>query len=274
MMRRGIGRGPARGAMMRRHRRMRRRMRRRILIGGMVVVGAGTAAYKMSQPEVEQVEQHTGKQAEDLSEDEMNQAMDDLGIEGQEVTDLDMAQLEAADDAANAAAAAPAAVAATAAAPVAPAQGDYSMELQELADLHAKGILRLCAEPLLLQRRCAAQATIPWNSRSWQTCTPRGFSTDDEFSAKKKLAGHINQRRHGCWAYKPAPPWTRSAGSIDFALRVFRSVNPRGRSCRKDQEWLKSTTSATGPSASDRSSLRRPSTTPTRDWMSSTTAAG
>lgn len=107
MMRRGVGRGPARRSMVRRHRRMRRRMRRRILIGGLVVVGVGTAAYKLTQKDTEQIEQHTGKPVEDLSEEEMNQAMDDLGIEGQEVTDSDMAQLEAADDAANAAAAAP-----------------------------------------------------------------------------------------------------------------------------------------------------------------------
>lgn len=162
MMRRGVGRGPARRGMMRRHRRMRRRMRRRILIGGLVVVGVGTAAYKLTKKDTEQIEQHTGKPVEDLSEEEMNQAMDDLGIEGEEVTDSDMAQLEAADDAANAAAAAPpapaadpAAAAPAAAAPppaaAAPAQDDYLAELEKLADLHEKGIL-----------------------------------TDEEFSAKKK----------------------------------------------------------------------------------------
>jgi len=129
---------------------MRRRMRRRILIGGMVVMGVGYSAYKMSSKEVEQVEQHTGKQAEDLTEDEMDQAMDDLGIEGQEPSDAEMAQLEAADDAANAAAApaaqAPAAPAAEApaAAPAAPAsagQPDPTVQLQQLAVLHEQGIL-------------------------------------------------------------------------------------------------------------------------------------
>lgn len=139
MMRRGIGRGPARGGMMRRHRRMRRRMRRRILIGGMIVVGAGTAAYKMSHKDVEQIEQHTGKSAEDLSEEEMNQAMDELGIESQEVSDSDMAALEAADDAAGSGTAAPAA--SVPPAPAAPQQASYLDELEKLADLYAKGIL-------------------------------------------------------------------------------------------------------------------------------------
>ena len=135
MMRRGIGRGPARRTMMRRHRRMRRRMRRRVIIGGMVLVGAGTAAYKMSHKDVEQIEQHTGKPAEDLSEEEMTQAMDELGIESQEISDSDMAALEAADDAANAGAA-PAQ-----AAPAAAQQSSYLDELEQLAGLHAKGIL-------------------------------------------------------------------------------------------------------------------------------------
>lgn len=145
MMRRGVGRGPARRTMMRRHRRMRRRMRRRILIGGMVVMGVGMSAYKMSSKEVEQVEQHTGKPAEDLTEDEMNQAMDDLGIEGQEVSDSEMAQLEASDDAANAAAApaaeAPAAASPAPAAPASAGQPDPTVQLQQLAVLHEQGIL-------------------------------------------------------------------------------------------------------------------------------------
>ena len=53
----GPGRGPMRRGVMRRHRRMRRRMRRRMIIGGVVLVAAGTSAVKMSQSEVQQVEQ-------------------------------------------------------------------------------------------------------------------------------------------------------------------------------------------------------------------------
>ncbi len=72
-----------RRGMMRRHRRMRRRMRRRMIIGGAVLVAAGASAVKMSQSEVQHVEQHTGKKAEDLTEEQLDAAMNDLGIEGQ-----------------------------------------------------------------------------------------------------------------------------------------------------------------------------------------------
>ncbi len=77
---------------------MRRRMRRRMVIGGMVILGVGYSAYKLSQPEVAQIEQHTGKKAEDLSESELEAAMDQLGIEGQEPTDQEIAMLEAEED--------------------------------------------------------------------------------------------------------------------------------------------------------------------------------
>ncbi len=83
---------------MRRRRRMRRRMRRRLIIGGAVLVASGVNAVKMSQKEVEQVEQHTGQKVEDLSEDQLDAAMSELGIEGQEPTDQEIAQLEAEED--------------------------------------------------------------------------------------------------------------------------------------------------------------------------------
>ena len=95
---RGPGRGPARRSVMRRHRRMRRRMRRRMLIGGAVILAIGASATKMSQSEVQQVEQHTGMKAEDLSEEQLDAAMSDLGIEGQEPSDQEIAMLEAEED--------------------------------------------------------------------------------------------------------------------------------------------------------------------------------
>ena len=98
MRRRGIGRGPMRRSVIRRRRRMRRRMRRRIIIGGFVLVAAGTAAVKMSKSEVDQVEQHTGQKVEDLSEEQLDAAMSNLGIEGQEPTDQEIAMLEAEED--------------------------------------------------------------------------------------------------------------------------------------------------------------------------------
>jgi hypothetical protein len=101
MRRRGIGgpgRGPARRSIVRRHRRMRRRMRRRMIVGGAVIVAVGASAVKMTSSEVQQVEQHTGKPVEDLSEEQLDAAMNDLGIEGQEPTDQEVAMLEAEED--------------------------------------------------------------------------------------------------------------------------------------------------------------------------------
>ena len=98
MRRRGVGPGPGRGGMMRRRRQMRRRMRRRMMIGGAVILAIGNSATKLTPTEVQQVEQQTGKKAEDLTEEQLEAAMTDLGIEGQEPTDQEVAQLEAEED--------------------------------------------------------------------------------------------------------------------------------------------------------------------------------
>ncbi len=63
----------------------RRRRRRRLLVGGMLAFGA----YKMSKQQAEQVQQHTGVDPEEQTDQELAQAMDELGIEKQEVTDAD-----------------------------------------------------------------------------------------------------------------------------------------------------------------------------------------
>ena len=81
-------RGGMRGGGMRRGRRTRRRSRRRmrrrrrrriLLVGGLVAFGA----YKLSKRDVKRVEEHTGKDAEDLTDEELEQAMDELNIEKQ-----------------------------------------------------------------------------------------------------------------------------------------------------------------------------------------------
>jgi hypothetical protein len=43
----------------------------------------------MSKQQAEQVQQHTGVDPEELTDQELAQAMDELGIEKQEVTDAD-----------------------------------------------------------------------------------------------------------------------------------------------------------------------------------------
>ncbi len=96
MRRRAVGPGRRR-ARRRHHRRRRRRRRRRIIIGGMIIAGIGYGAYKLTQPQAQQIEQHTGKKLEDLDEKEMEGAMDELDIEAEEPTDEEMAQLDAGE---------------------------------------------------------------------------------------------------------------------------------------------------------------------------------
>ena len=53
-----------------------------MLVGGLVAFGS----YKMSQKDAERIEQHTGVEPEELTDEELGQAMDDLDIEKQTVT--------------------------------------------------------------------------------------------------------------------------------------------------------------------------------------------
>lgn len=100
----------------RRQRRRRRRMRRRIiLVGGLIALGA----YKLSKKDVERVEEHTGKKAEDLTDEELEQAMDDLNIAGEEMTDEEWEQVEKAEA----------------------EEDDYIDQLERLAKLRDQGIL-------------------------------------------------------------------------------------------------------------------------------------
>ncbi|KPK12200.1 MAG: hypothetical protein AMJ56_05160 [Anaerolineae bacterium SG8_19] len=105
----------------------RRYRRRRFLIGGATMLLIGGAAYKLGQNSVKQVEDHTGKPADQLSEQELEAAMDELGIQEEEITNADMAAIEAeAVDASD---------------PSQQAEPDYIAELEKLADLVDKGII-------------------------------------------------------------------------------------------------------------------------------------
>ena len=140
-------RGPARRAGRRAGRRaarrtMRRRMilpagrryrRRRLLVGGATLLLVGGAAYKMGQAQARQIEQHTGKPPEDLTQQELEMAMDELDIEEQALTPQDQAAIEAeADDAAPRPAPA---------APPAASPPDYIEELKRLAGLRDAAII-------------------------------------------------------------------------------------------------------------------------------------
>ena len=103
MMRRG-GMGMRRGRTMRRRtrrrtrrrvRRHRRRRRRRILLlGGAIVLGGAYAGHKLSQRDAEQIEQASGKSIEEMSDEELQQYMEERGIEPEPMTDEDRAYVE------------------------------------------------------------------------------------------------------------------------------------------------------------------------------------
>jgi len=57
------------------------------------------AGHKMSKKDAENIEQHTGKPPDELSDEEVETAMDELGIEEQELTEEDKAAVEAAEEA-------------------------------------------------------------------------------------------------------------------------------------------------------------------------------
>ncbi len=124
MRRRGVGPGRmgARMAVRRQMRRRRRRRRRRvILVGGMVALGTA-AVYKFSKRDVERIEEKTGKPAEELTDEELQQAAKDLNIQTEELSDAEMDEVEKADAEGD-------------------SEGDYLEELERLSDLHDKGIL-------------------------------------------------------------------------------------------------------------------------------------
>jgi hypothetical protein len=133
----------ARRSVRRMHRRRIRMRRRRILLtGGLVAVAvAGTAsAVKMSQKDADRIEAHTGQKPEDLSEEQLEAAINDLDIETQELTDADVAAIESAD----AERAEPVNSPATPTSPGPPAaagQTDYITELKQLAELRDMGVI-------------------------------------------------------------------------------------------------------------------------------------
>lgn len=96
-----------------------------MLVGGLVAFGA----HKMSQKDADRIEQHTGVNPEELEDAELEQAMRDLGIDDQKVTEEDLAQ-------AGASSAPPA----EAPAPAGGGSG-YMAELEKLASLRDAGIL-------------------------------------------------------------------------------------------------------------------------------------
>jgi hypothetical protein len=127
--------GPARRTMRRQSRRTYRRVRRRhrrrrLLFGGAVLLGAGGAAYagtKLAQKDADRIEEYTGVPVEELSDEDLQGAMDELGIESMEMDEQDYAALGAEPDAAPAEAPA--------------AETSYLEELEKLAALRDQGVI-------------------------------------------------------------------------------------------------------------------------------------
>jgi len=127
--------------------------RRSILSGGFSLLLVGGAAYKIGQAQAQQIQRHTGRPPEDLSQEELEKAMDELNIESQELNSQDMAAIDAeavdAPQATSGPSTAPAATLkaaqpvapATPVAPVAPATPDYIVEIQKLAGLRDMGMI-------------------------------------------------------------------------------------------------------------------------------------
>ena len=116
-------------------RRTRRRMiRRTVLVGGMVVLAASStaAAMKLSQDDAQRIEESTGLPPEQLEDEDLYQAMQELDIQPQPVS----ADEQAALGQQSVPPAQPAA-----AEPTAGNQPNYFDELTKLAELRDLGII-------------------------------------------------------------------------------------------------------------------------------------
>jgi hypothetical protein len=99
----------------------------------LLAVGGTAAAIKLSQNDAQRIEEHTGASVEELSDEELTGAMQDLGIQSAELTPEDKAALASAppveaDDAQPAA-------------PTSAGEVSYLEELEKLASLRDSGII-------------------------------------------------------------------------------------------------------------------------------------
>jgi hypothetical protein len=95
-----------------------------------VLLAAGGAAYagvKLSQKDADKIEEYTGVPPEELSDEDLQGAMDELGIESMEMTEDDYAALDAEP--------------ATAPAQAPGEETSYLEELEQLANLRDQGII-------------------------------------------------------------------------------------------------------------------------------------
>ena len=125
-------------------RRTRRRMvRRTVMVGGMMLLAAGgtAAAIKLSQKDAQRIEEHTGLPPQELEDQDLEQAMQELNIQPQPLTPEEQAAM--AQQGGQPPAQTPQVQAAQPAhaAPAGVDQPDYLAELERLAELRDKGIV-------------------------------------------------------------------------------------------------------------------------------------
>jgi ribosomal protein L40E len=79
-----------------RARRILWRTTRRLILGTSVLlmIGGSYTVYKMTQRDIERIEQETGKHAENMTEEELKTAMKKLGIQKMELTPDDTIHIE------------------------------------------------------------------------------------------------------------------------------------------------------------------------------------
>ena len=90
------------------------------MIGGAMFVGVGALAYKLSKPDAEKIEQRTGIPVEEMTDDELEQAVNELNLRKQPLDDSDQTYVAEQDDAYEA---------------------DYLDELERLGELKEKGLI-------------------------------------------------------------------------------------------------------------------------------------
>jgi hypothetical protein len=72
----------------------RRRRRRRILLGGALLVGTGAVAYKLGKNDTQKIEEHTGRSVEEMSDEELEAAANELNLRKEPLTDEDQQYID------------------------------------------------------------------------------------------------------------------------------------------------------------------------------------
>lgn len=107
-------------------------VRRTVVVGGMVLLAAGgtAAAIKLSQNDAQRIEEHTGLPPQELEDQDLEQAMQELNIQSQPLTSEEQTALAQQGDPPP---------------PQSPlpqtTQSDYLAELEKLGELRDKGII-------------------------------------------------------------------------------------------------------------------------------------